>query len=213
MGLLSTILKYVEYALGKLLISRRGYDDGLFSRTPAFRKCPEPTIQLSSLDCGPSYSRLSHDYSMFGKGLMPTLTWPEANENIREYLVIIEDVDAPFGGKPNVHGIYALIPPSTTSLSPHDLETVDTDVKGQHRLKSGFRVGKNRRNVVYIPCRPPLGHGPHRYFCELVALSEKLDPDTLSPVPTKEELAELVKGKVVAWGEWVGVYESDWNER
>ena len=138
------------------------------------------------------------------RGLMPTLTWPEANENIREYLVVSEDADAPFGGKPNVHGIYSLIPASATSLSPSDLQKVDTAAKDQNLLKSGFRVGKNRRNVVYIPCRPPLGHGPHRYFFELVALSENLDPDALSAVPTKEELAELVKGKVVAWGEWCG---------
>lgn len=59
---------------------------------------------------------------MFGKGLMPTLTWPKASVDIDEYLLISEDADAPFGGKSNVHGIYALIPASATSLSPSDLE-------------------------------------------------------------------------------------------
>jgi len=209
---MTEILKCIEYTLGKLLYRRRGYDNGLFSRTAAFSKCPLPTIALSSPDCGPSYSKLSGDYSMFGKGLMPTLVWPKASENIKEYLLISEDVDVPFGGKPNVHGIYCLIPASVTSLGPKDLEKVDAAANSL-TIRSGFKVGKNRRNLVYIPCRPPLGHGPHRYFFELVALAEKLDPDALSAIPTKEELAELVKGKVDSWGEWVGVYESRWDER
>jgi len=39
-------------------------------------------------------------------------------------------------------------------------------------------------------------------------LREPLDEKKLSLVPTKDEVAEEIKGKVVGWGVWVGVYEN-----
>ncbi|KAF2640627.1 hypothetical protein P280DRAFT_323078 [Massarina eburnea CBS 473.64] len=63
-------------------------------------------------------------------------------------------------------------------------------------------------NVVYIPARPPRGHGPHRYYFELVALDEKLSRGKLGAVPSKKEVVEAIEGKVVGWELWVGTYES-----
>ena len=94
-----------------------------------------------------------------------------------------------------------------TTFGPSDLLFKE---EGPLILKSGYRVGKNRRSMVYIPPRPPLGHGPHRYFFELVALRERLHPESISPVPTKEELAEAIVGKVHSWGLWTATYESKW---
>lgn len=194
-----------------MLYRRRGYDSQLFTKSPAFAAFPKPTIPLSSPDCGPSNSKLTKDYSMFGAGKMPELKWatPPPEMDVKEYLLISEDVDAPMG-HPNVHGIYCGIPATTTELSAKDFE-VEREEGVRKVLKSGFRVGKNRRNVVYIPCRPPLGHGPHRYFFELVALKEKLDEGVMSEVPTKEEVLKLVEGKVAGWGLWIGTYESVWE--
>lgn len=61
---------------------------------------------------------------------------------------------------------------------------------------------------MYIPARPPRGHGPHRYFFVLVSLSEKLDLERLVKVPTKQEVVAEIEGEVAEWGVWEGKYES-----
>lgn len=76
-----------------------------------------------------------------------------------------------------------------------------------------------------------MNHGPHRCepdahvttvprrgltchptdFFEIVALGETLAKDLLESRPTREEVAEAVQGKVLAWGLWVGAYERKWR--
>jgi phosphatidylethanolamine-binding protein (PEBP) family uncharacterized protein len=143
------------------------------------------------------------------QGRMPELRWPVARPDVKEYLLISEDPGSPMGG-PNVHGIYYSIPATTTAVSPREFEVVHEE-ETKKVLRSGFRYGKNRRSSVYIPPRPPVGHGPHRYFFELVALKEPLDPTGLSPLPTNEELSKAVKGKVAGWGLWIGIFENKWE--
>jgi phosphatidylethanolamine-binding protein (PEBP) family uncharacterized protein len=203
------ILDYIEYGLARLLINYRGYDDQLFCKGPAFAEFPEPTFEIESPDCGPSNSTMTTKYSKFGEGRMPELKWPVAGPDIKEYLLISEDPDSPMGG-PNVHGIYYSIPATTTAVSPREFEVVHEE-ETKKILRSGFRYGKNRRSSVYIPPRPPVGHGPHRYFFELVALKEPLDLAVLSPLPAKEELSEVIKGKVAGWGLWIGIFENKWE--
>lgn len=202
------LLKVIEYCLGRLLYRRRAYDAQCLFNTKAFREHAKPSIPISSPDCGASGAKLSREYSKLGSGRIPTLTWPPPAPDVEEYLLLTEDPDAPLG-HPNVHGIYCFIPPTTFSLYPSDLELLKEE-NGQQIIKSGWRVGKNRRNVVYIPPRPPLGHGPHRYYFELVALSEKLDPEKISKVPTKEEVVKAIDGKIVGWGLWEATYENEW---
>jgi len=200
------LLRIIEYLLGRLLYRRRGYDIDCFFNSKAFKNHNKPTIPIRSTDLSASGARLTDEYSAFGSGRIPSFTWPAAGPNVKEYLFLAEDPDAPLGHS-NVHGIYCCIPPTTTSLSPSDLEVLKEE-DGVKIIKSGWRVGKNRRNVVYIPSRPPRGHGPHRYFFQLIALSEKLDMQKVSKVPTKTELMEAIDGRVVEWGRWDATYES-----
>ncbi|PVH99867.1 PEBP-like protein [Periconia macrospinosa] len=201
------LLKVIEFCLGRLFYKRRGYDDQCLFNSNAFLKHPKPSITITSPDCGGSGAQFTNHYSMFGVGQIPTLTWSSPSPaDIKQYILVIEDPDGPLG-HPNVHGIYCLIPPSSTSVSAIDLELLKEE-DGKKIIKSGWRVGKNSRDTVYVPPRPPRGHGPHRYFFEIIALGEKLKPGKLTDVPTKEELAGAIDGKVVAWGLWVGVYES-----
>jgi phosphatidylethanolamine-binding protein (PEBP) family uncharacterized protein len=199
------LLRVLEYCLGRLLYFRRGYDASclIHSAPLAHRK---PTIALHSPDCGPSGAPLRDAHSAFGAGHIPSFTWPAAPANVKEYLFLAEDPDAPLGHA-NVHGIYLGIPPTTTSLSHEDLEVLREE-DGVKVLKSGWRVGRNRRGWVYVPARPPRGHGPHRYFFMLVGLSKKLDLERMGKVPTKEEVTREIEGKVVEWGMWEGTYES-----
>ncbi|KAF2660399.1 PEBP-like protein, partial [Lophiostoma macrostomum CBS 122681] len=201
------LLKFIEWSLGKLLFRSRGYDNQCFFKSRAFKLHPTPLIEIESPDCGKTGAVLSKEYSKVGLGRFPELSWPPASPDVKEFLLIAEDPDSPFGA--NVHGIYCFISPTVTTFGPSDLLLAEEGGPSKI-LKSGYRVGKNRRSVVYIPPRPPIGHGPHRYFFELIALREQLDPNKISSVPTKEELAEAVVGKVHSWGLWSATYESKW---
>lgn len=142
------------------------------------------------------------DHSADGKGRFPSLTWAAASPETKEFLLVSEDPDAPLS-RPIVHGIYYGIAPSRTSVSEADF----VEAEGAYSLEGGFRYGKNRRGIVYIPPKPLLGHGPHRYFFTIVALSQPIDTTKLSDVPTIDEVGKAIEGKVLGWGEWIGVYE------
>lgn len=146
------------------------------------------------------------DHSADGKGQFPNLTWDAAPADTKEFLLVSEDPDAPLT-RPNVHGIYYGIPYSTKSVSADDF----VEGQGPYMLKGGFRYGKNRRNIPYIPARPLIGHGPHRYFFTVVALSQPIDTTNFSKLPTIDEVSKAIEGNVIGWGEWMGVYERKWE--
>ena len=135
------------------------------------------------------------------------MKWTLPSPEVKQYLLIVEDPDAPFK-EPGTHGLYYAIPATVTGISNADFEVVDAEAV-QTKLKGPLKLGKNRRGTVYTGARPLLGHGPHRYFFELIALKEEVNEKGLSAVPTKEELAKAINGKVVGWGLWVGIYENE----
>lgn len=194
---------YIEYGLSRLFASAKGRDARLFTKGPAFSNLPKPNIELASDTT--SGSQLHVDQSAEGAGQFPSLSWPAATPDTKEFLIVSEDPDAPLPS-PIVHGIYYGIPATTTSVTNAGFEAV-----GEFALKGGFRYGKNRRGNIYIPPRPLLGHGEHRYFFTLVALSAPIDATKLSDLPTIQEIAQAIEGTVVGWGEWVGVYERRWD--
>lgn len=48
-------------------------------------------------------------------------------------------------------------------------------------------------------------------FFEVIALKEPLDPSLLRANKTREQIADAIVGKVLAWGMWVGVAERKWE--
>jgi phosphatidylethanolamine-binding protein (PEBP) family uncharacterized protein len=78
-------------------------------------------------------------------------------------------------------------------------------------MKGGFHYGRSRNGMPYIPPRPLMNHGPHRYFFMVIALKEPLDSKLLTAETTREQVAEAIKGKVLGWGMWVGVAERKWE--
>lgn len=118
---------------------------------------------------------------------------------------MVEDPDAPLA-EPVVHGLYYALPASNTSVTNEDFQEIRED-GSTFDLKGGFKYGQNRRGTVYIPPRGLLGHGPHRYFYQVVALSGPIDTSTLSPAAKKEEIIKQIDGKVISWGSWQGVWE------
>ena len=59
--------------------------------------------------------------------------------------------------------------------------------------------------------RPVFGHGPHRYFFQVIGLGQEVDQSSLTEAVTREELGREIQGKVVGWGTWIGVYERKWE--
>ncbi|EED19758.1 conserved hypothetical protein [Talaromyces stipitatus ATCC 10500] len=215
-------MDYIERLLAFILQNRRGHDDGLIPRTPPFAHVREPTITLECPDIGPTGSKIPPKYGFFEAGEFPTLKWTfpptetgaegqedgEGRKEVKEWFLAVEDPDAPMS-EPVAHGLYYSIPAERRSVSHEDFKKLSSsDSTDYFTLKGGFKYGLNRRKTVYIPPRGLLGHGPHRYFFEIVALSEPIDTEKLSVTgATREELVKKLEGKVIAWGQWVGVWE------
>ncbi|KAI1247820.1 hypothetical protein MGN70_011713 [Eutypa lata] len=201
----------LEVTLSWLFANAKGRDAKAFHTRPAFAEHKAQTITtLASPDCGASGVLLSTEYTADGPGKFPGLQWaapPELEGRVKEWLLVCEDPDAPLP-TPVAHAIICGIPVSKTSVSTEDLEIED---KSKAQLKGGFYYGKTLRGVPYVPPRPLLNHGPHRYFYQIVALSEPLDTQLLSSTASRDQIADAINGKVLGWGMWTGVAERKWK--
>ena len=141
----------IEVALSYVLKNAKGRDAKCFTKGPAFSSLPEPTISITSLDCGDTNSTMPVEYTHDGSGRFPTLEW-SAPDNlaplVKEWLLVCEDPDAPLP-TPICHGIYGGI--NKTRLEPADFEF---EVDKKALLKGGFYYGKSRGSTVYLPPRP-----------------------------------------------------------
>ena len=138
-----------------------------------------------------------------GENLFPHLKWETVDaepyrvkEPIAEYLVVVEDPDAPLP-MPVVHGIYYGIPQTKTSLTAEDFEQ---SPDGCRLLRGGFKFGQNRMKNIWGGPKPVLGHGQHRYMFQVVGLRSALGENTLSERPTRTDIERAIQNKVVAWG-------------
>lgn len=212
------ILDYVEYGFAIIFANFKNRDAKLFKTTPAFSSVPLPNIDLSAPDCGPSGCTVDKIYTVDGDQRFPQLTWNHPNavpqESIKEYLVLCEDPDAPLP-TPVVHGLFMGIPPSTTRISDADIKVSEKSkiIAGCGTLDNGWRFLPNIRGMHYGGPRPLLGHGPHRYFYTVVALNDKVDIEQMAKNGkiSRNSIAQDLVGKIVGWGEWVGVYERKWE--
>ncbi|KIX95924.1 uncharacterized protein Z520_08179 [Fonsecaea multimorphosa CBS 102226] len=210
--------RYFEYFLARLLYSHKGRDAKLLTRQPIFATVPK-LVQVTSPTLGGSPAHLSTEYSAYGESVFPDLSWSldeptTKGVEVKEWLLIIEDPDAPIPIVP-IHGLYYAIPATKTSVSPHDFN-LDTsrspslESPGPKWLTGNFRLGKNWRGTLYSGPRPPVGHGEHRYFFQVIALTDSLDTHKMKPVATRDELLREMQGKICGWGEWIGIYEQKW---
>lgn len=155
----------VEVTLSWLLSSAKGRDEKSFYRSPAFKDLQEPTIEITSTECGAGSlaepAQLKKEHSHDGEGRFPGLRWetpPAVAGRVKEWLLVVEDPDAPLP-TPIVHGIFAGIDATNTKIEHSHLEVADV---GKSAVKGGFHYGVCRRPGVYLPPRPLMNHGPHR---------------------------------------------------
>lgn len=207
--------RFIESAVGRLLPSPKDGAHGtrkLFTRCdnilPKFRR---PNISVTSPTLGPSGSFLTADNAGDGANRFPALAWELPAElasdpgRVHEYLIVVEDLDVPLTGS-IVLGIFYGIPASKTSVEPADFVKTGKGLFGRE-LQGGFKYCPMRRNRVWNGPRPVRKHGPHRYYFQVIALYSTIDRKELSEFPTKEGFIGAIEGKVLGWGEWIGMYE------
>ncbi|KAL6715296.1 hypothetical protein ACLMJK_007561 [Lecanora helva] len=208
---------FVEFTLGKLFSYCKGHEKGAFTNGPAFKDLPNPTIDLICPECGPSGSTMKLHHTQVGpnesKDRFPNLTW-KAVDGAKEYILLCEDVDLPISFVV-FHGLFYGIPGTTTAVTADDMDPVDAaaDAKksnGPYRARGGFKYLKNIQGSHYGGPKPVMGHGPHRYYYQLVALKAPVDTDKMGKI-TKDALGTAIVGNVVGWGRWIGVFERKWE--
>ncbi|KAF5661668.1 aspartic-type endopeptidase opsb [Fusarium heterosporum] len=197
---------YIELTASWLFKTFKGRDAKAFFTTPAFAKHPEPTLSVSSPDCGPDGATLGDKYMAGGEAQFPELSW-DSHEGVEEWLLVSEDPDAPLP-TPICHGIYMGIPSQKTSIVDSDFNLVDN---ASTRLTGGFYYGASRNGSIYIAPRPLLNHGIHRYWYEVIGLSEPMDEIFKQSKPSRDQVAQAIQGKVVVWGRWMGQCERRWK--
>jgi hypothetical protein len=124
-----------------------------------------------------------------GQDVSPALSWHGAPAETKSYVLIVDDPDAPVGTWN--HWLLYDIPASTTSLA----EGGAAGLSGKNDFGRPGYGG---------PC-PPRGHGPHRYFFKIFALSAA--SLGLRAGATRAELDRAMRGKTLAEGQYMGRYE------
>ncbi|THW82048.1 hypothetical protein D6D17_09511 [Aureobasidium pullulans] len=144
----------------------------------------------------------------FGGDWFPELHWSPP-EDVKEYVLVVEDPDIPL---PFVatHGVFHSIPSYVDMITASDVQYIKGEEK-RKALVGPLKPGKTTLGTLYSGPRPPVGHGPHRYFFQLVALNEPLDKALLGDFPTLTIIKRAIKDKVAGWGVWVGVWENKWE--
>lgn len=131
-------------------------------------------------------------YTCEGVNVSPAFAWIGAPLGTQSFLLICDDPDAPNG----VFRHWAIydIPAERTSL--------EEGFKAKMPIKLGFN---DFGNVGYGGPMPPRGHGPHRYYFQLYALSSAALPVKASAACL--EIAKAAEPFILASAEVMGTYE------
>ncbi len=135
------------------------------------------------------------DLTCDGRNYSPQILIKDIPKEAKSLALIMEDPDAPVGIF--VHWVMYNIGPNVSMIRER--------VEKASKTTEGFLQGKNDfGNLGYDgPC-PPRGHGFHRYFFRLFALSESLD---IKGSVTRDRLLKVMEGKVLVQAESMGRYK------
>ncbi|KAL4920754.1 phosphatidylethanolamine-binding protein [Aspergillus aurantiobrunneus] len=208
---MSVIVDWIIFVLSKLLFRIRGHDSRQIINHPAFGDHPEPNIILEAPECGRSGSPLLAIHTSLADckvGRLPELRWKAPSRlDVKQYVLVCEDLDAPIPFCVVTHGLFFGIPPTASAAFPDDIEQ-DKNCIGRFTL-AGWGFVPNMKGTPYIGAAAPLGHGVHRYIYTIIALKEPLYFDRPDKV-TKRQVKKALVGKVVGWGQWIGLFERPW---
>ena len=131
-------------------------------------------------------------YTCDGRDISPPLEWKDVPSGTKSFALISDDPDAPRGTW--VHWVIYNIPPNVTKF--------DENIPRDKEFKNGMRQGSNDWPQIGYggPCPPS---GTHRYYFKLYALDTMLG---LKPEATKAQLAQAMKGHILAEAQLMGKY-------
>lgn len=140
-------------------------------------------------------------YSAYGEGISPELSWSNLPEGTRQLALIMDDPVAPTP-QPFVHWVAYNIPASASGL-PENLskEAVVTGVPALEGMINGVN---GTRQAGYFGPRPPADDKVHMYHFRIYALDTELD---LDEGLTKDALLEAIDGHVIGTGMLMGHYQ------
>ncbi len=132
-------------------------------------------------------------YTCEGEDISPPLEWKGVVENVKSFVLIADDPDAPMGTW--VHWVIYNIPSEVTELKE--------GIPAIESLDDGTLQGITDFNRIGYggPCPPP--GKPHRYYFKLYALDTKLQ---FSPGATKKEVEQAIQGNIIDKSELIGLY-------
>jgi Raf kinase inhibitor-like YbhB/YbcL family protein len=153
------------------------------------------TLSLASSAFQPR-ERIPKRHTGEGADFSPPLAWTGLPPGTKELALICDDPDAP-RPKPWVHWVLYGLPPTL-----QELKEGHSGVGGP--APSGVEGPNDSGDIGWSGPMPPNGHGVHRYFFRLYALSAKLES---SPGWTKERLLAEMEGRILETAELMGTYE------
>ncbi|RBP67951.1 hypothetical protein DFO66_101173 [Brevibacterium sanguinis] len=167
------------------------------ANSPFFNLPELPTFTLTSTDVSDGEVLPAAQLSGImgvpgGEDRSPQLSWSGFPAETQAFAVTCYDPDAPTGSG-FWHWVVTDLDASTTSL-PTDAGNPAADLLPAGTVTLRNDAGEPR----FIGAAPPAGHGPHRYFFIVTALSEKLGLDE-SASPAYAGFTMFFKGIGRAW--------------
>ncbi len=182
--------------LGRILRGVRAGTDGLLCNAPEVASAPA-RIRLTSSAFDNGGAIPSH-YCGEGVDRSPPLAWTGVPAQTQSLVLLMEDADVPWP-RPLVHALVFGIAPRVHALPEGALaRQPPADAPA---LVFGYNSLGKRRYLA--PAALP-GHGPHRYYFQLLALDIPLN--FRCAVRRREALAAL-KGHILARGSLMGTFE------
>jgi Raf kinase inhibitor-like YbhB/YbcL family protein len=133
-------------------------------------------------------------YTCLGENLSPSIDIASPPAGTKSMAIVMDDPDSPFGF---VHWLVYNI--------PGEAMTIPEGASSRKTLPRGAieGVGSGDANGYSGPCPP--GGKLHRYAIRVYALAADA---VLGPQMTKQQLASAVQGRVLAEGQWSGMFGS-----
>ena len=146
-------------------------------------------MKLSSTAFAPGEA-IPRKFTGEGEDLSPALAWSDPPPSTKEFVLIVDDPDAPTAS-PWVHWVAYQI-----AAERRGIDEAATD---------GFLQGRNDFGERdYGGPMPPKGHGTHHYHFTLYAIDTTLPADSGL---TKNEVLRLIEGHILAQAELIGTYK------
>ncbi len=134
---------------------------------------------------------IPQEFTCEGANISPELSWSDAPQGTKSFVLTLEDPDAPMKGGFD-HWVLFNLPAEVNTLN-----------KGLKEFPKEVGLGNNgtKKTGYYGPCPPT---GKHRYFFRLYAIDQMLK---LPNGATKQDVIEAMQGHILGQTELMGLYE------